>query len=176
METNAFLDILKYTVPALVVFFVTYASLRMYLQKEYRIKQLELKMASIREAKPIRFQAYERIALLLERISLNNLLHRVRKGDMTVRDFQLAILSNIRSEFDHNVTQQVYVSINLWNIVKASKEEVISIVNRVAAELPPNAPGIELSKRIFAHLIEAEDQTPTQRALEELKKEVMELY
>ena len=95
---------------------------------------------------------------------------------MTVRDFQLAILSNIRSEFDHNVTQQVYVSINLWNIVKASKEEVISIVNRVAAELPPNAPGIELSKRIFAHLIEAEDQTPTQRALEELKKEVMELY
>ena len=68
METNAFLDILKYTVPALVVFFVTYASLRMYLQKEYRIKQLELKMASIREAKPIRFQAYERIALLLERI------------------------------------------------------------------------------------------------------------
>ncbi len=176
METNAFVEILKYTIPALVVFGVTYAMLRLYLQKEYRIKQIELKMAGIREAKPVRFQAYERIALLLERIALNNILHRVRKADMTVRDFQLAILSNIRSEFDHNVTQQVYVSIELWNTVKAAKEEVTSIVNRVATELPPNAPGIELSKRIFAHLIESEDKTPTQRALDELKQEVMALY
>lgn len=176
METNTLLEILKFTIPALVVFAVTYLSLRLYLQKEYRIKQIELKMAGIREAKPMRFQAYERITLLLERIALNNILHRVRKADMTVRDFQLAILSNIRSEFDHNVTQQVYVSIRLWNTVKAAKEEVISIVNRVAAELPPDAPGIELSKRIFAHLIEDEERTPTQRALEELKREVMELY
>ncbi len=176
MESNAFVEILKYTIPALVVFGVTYSTLRMYLQKEYRIKQIELKMAGIREARPVRFQAYERIALLLERIALNNILHRVRKADMTVRDFQLALLSNIRSEFDHNVTQQVYVSLELWNTVKAAKEEVVSIVNRVASELPPNAPGIELSKRIFAHLIDSENRTPTQRALDALKREVMELY
>ncbi len=176
MEINPFLQILLYTIPALVVFLVTYLSLRLYLQKEYRLKQIELKMAGIREARPVRFQAYERVALLLERIALNNILHRVRKTDMTVRDFQLAILSNIRSEFDHNVTQQVYVSIELWTAVKAAKEEVVSIVNRVASELPPQAPGIELSKRIFAHMIDTEDKTPTQRALDVLKREVMELY
>jgi hypothetical protein len=176
MESNFFLELLKYSIPALVVFAVSYTMLRLYLQKEYRLKQIELKMAGIREARPVRFQAYERIALLLERIALNNILHRVRKADMTVRDFQLAILSNIRSEFDHNVTQQIYVSMELWSAVKAAKEEVVSIVNRVASELPPNAPGIELSKRIFAHLIDSEERTPTQRALDQLKREIMELY
>lgn len=173
---DIFLEILKYTIPALVVFGVSYASLRMLLQKELRIKQLELKMASIRDARPVRLQAYERIALLLERVSLNNLLHRVRKADMNVRDFQLALLSNIRSEFDHNVTQQIYLSIELWGAVKAAKEEVVSIINRTAQELPPDAPSIELSKRIYAFLIDSEQQTPTGTAMDRLKREVMELY
>lgn len=170
------LEMLKYTVPALVVFGVTYTTLRMHLQKELRIKQLELKMAGIRDARPIRLQAYERIALLLERIALNNLLHRVRKNDMTVRDFQLALLSNIRSEFDHNVTQQIYLSIELWTSVRVTKEEVASIINRTAQDLPPDAPAIELSKRIFAYLIDSEQRAPTAAALDRLKEEVMELY
>jgi hypothetical protein len=173
---DVFLELLKYSIPALVVFGVTYASLRMLLQKELRIKQLELKMASIRDARPVRLQAYERIALLLERISLNNLLHRVRKADMNVRDFQLALLGSIRSEFDHNVTQQIYLSIELWGSVKAAKEEVVSIINRTAQDLPPDAPSIELSKRIYAFLIDSEQQTPTGQALDTLKREVMELY
>jgi hypothetical protein len=173
---DTLLDILRYTIPALVVFLVTYATLRMHLQKELRIKQLELKMASIRDARPVRLQAYERIALLLERISLNNLLHRIRKNDMSVRDFQLALLANIRSEYDHNVTQQVYLSMELWAAVRAAKEEVISIINRTAQALPPDAPSIELSKRIYAFLIDSEQQPPTQMALDQLKREVMELY
>lgn len=176
MTTEVLTEILKYTIPSLIVFGVTYMTLRLYLQKEYRIKQLEYKMAAMRDAKPVRLQAYERITLLLERIAFNNLLHRVRKGDMNSRDFQIALLSSIRTEFDHNVTQQVYVSIELWGMVKAAREEVISIINQKAAEIPPNVPSIELSKKIFAHLIDDEQQSPTARAMEKLKQEVMELY
>ncbi|MFT7587799.1 MAG: hypothetical protein ACI959_000003 [Limisphaerales bacterium] len=176
MNAELLSEILKYTIPALVVFAVTYLTLRMYLQKEIRIKHLEYKMAAMRDAKPVRLQAYERISLLLERIAFNNILHRVRKADMNSRDFQMALLSSIRTEFDHNVTQQVYVSIELWGMVKAAREEVISIINQVAAEIPPNVPSIELSKKIFARLIDDEQRSPTVLAMEKLKEEVMELY
>jgi hypothetical protein len=170
------LEVLKYTIPGVVVFAVSYSMLRLYLQKEYRIKQLEYKMAALRDAKPVRLQAYERIALFLERVEFNNLLHRVRKQNMNVRDFQLALHSSIRQEFEHNVTQQVYVSIELWNMVRACKEEVLSTINKVATEIPPEAPSLELSKRIFTHLIEQETNSPSQRTLQKLKEEVMELY
>jgi len=85
-------------------------------------------------------------------------------------------LSNIRSEFDHNVTQQIYLSIELWTSVKVTREDIASIINRTAHELPPEAPSIELSKRIFSYLIDSEQRAPTAAALDRLKEEVMELY
>ena len=128
--SETLLEILKFTVPALTVFIITYLVLKAFLNKEYKIRQIEFKFANQKDALPIRLQAYERLTLFLERIELNNLLHRVRVDGMTVRDFQVALLSNIRSEYQHNVTQQIYVTPELWGTIKGIKEEIISIINQ----------------------------------------------
>ncbi len=170
------LEILKFTIPSIIVFIATYVIMRSFHNKEYKIKRMEYKMANLKESLPLRFQAYERLTLFLERISFNNLLYRVRGGDMNTREFQMALLESIRSEFGHNVTQQIYVSGEIWNMTKAVKEEVISIINRIGQTIPPEAPSKELSRKIFAYLIESEQATPTSKALDAIKNEIKELY
>lgn len=169
-------QILSYLLPAIVVFLVMFYVIRVFLEKDYKLRLFEYKQANLREALPVRLQAYERLAMFLERISLHNLLPRVRKGDMTVSEFRTALINNIRMEYEHNISQQIYVSAEAWAIIKTAKEEIISIVNSNAMNLPPELPSIELHKKIIGHLAEQEKNTASENALSHLKKEVMLLY
>ena len=169
-------QIVGYVIPALVVFVVTYFTLQAFLNKEYKLRLIEYRQTAIREALPVRLQAYERLTLFLERIALNNLLPRVRKGDMTTAEFRTALINNIKMEYEHNLSQQVYVSNQSWAMIKIAKEEVIGIINRNSMELPPDVPGIELHKKILAEMAETSEDEITSRAAGQLKKEVLDLY
>ncbi len=169
-------QVIGYTIPALVVFFVSWLTLKAFLDKEYKLRLIEYRQLNLKEALPIRLQAYERLALFLERISLNNLLPRVRKGDMTVAEFRIALISNIRMEYEHNLSQQIYVSNEVWSVIKVAKEELIGVVNRNAMMLPPDIPGIELHKKILSEMAEMADDTITTKAISQLKREVLMLY
>ncbi|MFZ1632945.1 MAG: hypothetical protein WAT43_03670 [Chitinophagales bacterium] len=170
------LQIVGYIIPALVVFLTTYVVIRAFLDREQRMREMEFRQANLREALPIRLQAYERLTLFLERIALNNLLPRVRKQEMTVAEFRTALINNIRMEYEHNLSQQVYVTAETWGMIRAAKEETISVINRNAMSLMPELPGIELHKKIIGELAESEDDAITLKVLVQLKKEVMLLY
>lgn len=176
MAWTDILEILKYTLPSIVVFLTAYFILKTYLQSEYEKKQLEVRIDNFKAALPIRLQAYERLALLLERISPNNLIHRVNKQGMNARDLQLALISNIRLEFEHNQAQQIYVSGATWMMIVQVKEEIVSIINRVAVDLPESATSKDLSRRILEYFINNEQSMPTQKALDVLKAEVKKIY
>jgi hypothetical protein len=124
---------------------------------------------------PLRLQAYERLTLFLERVSLNNLLGRVYQPGLTVREFHLELLSSIRSEFEHNITQQIYVSQQVWNTVRSTREEIVKMINSAASSIDPNAKGTELSKTIFENLMK-EENNPAQAAIDLIKSEVNQLY
>lgn len=171
-----FWQIVGYIIPALVVFGTTYMVLRAFLDREQKMRLLEFRQAHLREALPVRLQAYERLTLFIERISLNNLLPRVRKQEMTVAEFRTALINNIRQEYEHNLSQQVYVSVDAWGMIRSAKEEIISIINRNSMSLLPELPGVELHKKIIAELADSDDEAVTQRVLVQLKKEVMLLY
>ncbi len=169
-------QIAAYSIPAIIVFLVAYFILRSYLNKEYKLRLIEYRHANLREALPIRLQAYERLTVLLERISLNNLLPRVRQADMKVSDFRQALISNIRLEFEHNISQQIYVSAEAWGMIKVAREEIISIINRNVIKIPPELHSVELSKNIINELAESQEESSVQRAILQLKKEVLLLY
>lgn len=97
---------------------------------------------------PIRLQAYERLVILTERISLNSLLTRLPAGELTVQQYQRVLADQIRQEFDYNLSQQIYVEPHVWQAVSNLKEQNVYIVNQVAQTLPPAAMASELSKRI----------------------------
>lgn len=135
--------------PALLVALSSYMIIKKMLEGEANRKNAELVMESRKVTIPIRLQAYERLVLLLDRISPESLVLRVRKNDMTNQDLQLALLSSIRAEFEHNLSQQLYVSMETWEAVKAAKESIVSLVNEVAVKVKPEEPSIVMARALL---------------------------
>lgn len=99
--------------------------------------------------KQLQLQAYERLTLLTDRIALPNLVNRVNQPGLSAREMQSLIAQTIRQEFEHNITQQIYVSAEAWDAVKNLKEQNLLIVNQVASFLPESATGLDLNKSIL---------------------------
>ncbi len=100
----------------------------------------------------LRLQALERFTLYAERSSLKNLVTRSASSGMTVVDLQLSLLDTLRSEYEYNVSQQIYISPEMWKAIGNLKEQNIFIINQIAATLPSEANAIELSKRILEYV------------------------
>jgi hypothetical protein len=96
----------------------------------------------------LQLQAYERLVMLAERISLPNLITRIPAGDLSVRQFQSILIEQIKTEFDYNLSQQIYVAPAAWQAINNLREQNIFIINQVGQSLPPDMKGSELSKRI----------------------------
>jgi hypothetical protein len=97
----------------------------------------------------LQLQAYERLILLTERIALPNLISRMNQPGMGGRDMQMLLTQTIRQEFDHNITQQLYVSTEAWDAVRNLKDQNIHIINQVASYLPPDMSGTDLNKQLL---------------------------
>jgi hypothetical protein len=170
-----FLEILKYILPSGVVFATAYFLIRFFLENENRKKMLEIKMSNQNASMPIRLQAYERIILLLERISPGSLVLRVNQPGMTAFQLQAALIQNIRDEFEHNLAQQIYLSSAAWELAKNAKEETIKLVNIAASKLNESASALNLGSVIF-ELSANSDKLPVTTAIEYIKKEVRQLF
>ena len=165
------IDIAKMLLPAIAVLVTAFYVMKKFFENEDRKRTHDGKRANTKQIIPIRLQAYERMVLFLERISPDSIVMRVHKKGMSARALQTTLLQTIRSEFEHNIAQQVYVSNAGWDLSKRAKEEMIKLVNVSASKVNDNATGIELSKYIFGHAAEY-DKLPTQIAIEYLKKEI----
>ncbi len=167
------LDILKYVLPALVVLIATSVIVNKFLISENKRKQ----MAIFQDAQDItlrlRLQAYERMVLFIERISPRYLIPRVYDPSMTVRDLQVTMTLSIRTEFEHNMSQQIYVSKNVWETVKNVKEQELNMINRVSQSLNPEAHASELHARILEIISKTDAELPTDVALQIINAEVI---
>ena len=164
-------DILKITIPALIVFFMAWVLLRNMIKNDQDKRRQELILQNSRTVTPIKLQAYERIVLFLERISLESLLVRVSSADMTAAQLHSAILNAIRSEFEHNLSQQIYMSPQAWEVVKNARSNMIKIVNTEVEKLPPGSTGMSLSKQLLEKIMELEKE-PTRAAIDYVKNEI----
>lgn len=172
MET--FADILKITIPALIVFFTAWVLLRNMIKNDQDKRRQELLLQNSRVVTPIKLQAYERIILFLERISFESMLVRVSTSDMTALTLHTTLLSTIRSEYEHNLSQQIYMSQQAWEVVRNARSNMIKIINSEAEKLPQNSTGMDLSKRLFEKIMELE-QEPTRVAIDFIKAEVAKI-
>jgi hypothetical protein len=102
----------------------------------------------------LQLQAYERLILLTDRIALPNLIARVNSPGLSARDMQGLLNHSIRQEFEHNITQQIYVSTEAWGVVRDYKEQNQLIVNQVASFLPEDASGTDLSRALLELLMQ----------------------
>ena len=174
--TEYIFDLLKVVLPAGLVLYGMYTVVNSYLTKEYQKRILELRMKNSEVVLPIRLQAYERVCLLLERLTPSNLLVRVSSAGQSAAEYQRILLTEVREEFNHNVSQQMYMSDQAWQMVKRAKEDVVTLINRVYHELPPeNAKGTDLAKRVLENIL-ATEKEPTSPALSFLKQEINQVF
>jgi len=99
----------------------------------------------------LRLQAYERLSLFADRITLKNLVTRMHATGFTSAELKAGLTESIRQEYEHNITQQNYVNPEVWKAVTNLKEQNIYIINQLSTALPPNAPAVELSKLILEY-------------------------
>jgi hypothetical protein len=172
---DTLLEILKYTLPSILLIIALWIILRSWSKSEERRRKSEFNMHLSDEILPVRLQAYERIILLLERISPDSILLRISRPEYSAVQLQKELLTNITSEFEHNMAQQTYVSTEAWDKVKAAKNQVIQLINECAGEVKEKASGPTLGKLILERLSEFKNP-PSQVAINYLKQEVKSLF
>jgi hypothetical protein len=168
---EALMDILKITIPALIVFLTAYFLLKNMIANDQDKRRQELILQNSRTVMPIKLQAYERIILFLERISLESMLVRVSTPDMTSVQLHSALLTTIRSEFEHNLSQQIYMTQQAWEVVKNARSNMIKIINTEAEKMPASSTGMALSKQLLETVMDLEKE-PTRVAIDFIKAEV----
>ena len=172
---DTFLEILKYTLPSLIVFGTAYLIIRSFIDNDQKKRKLEIRLANQKTITPIKLQAYERLILLLERISPESIIVRIQEANMTAEFLHKALLKVIRTEYEHNLSQQIYVSANAWSVVKTAKENVVKLVNNSADKVDKKATSFELSKVILESMM-TNNITPTQTAIDFLKREASQYF
>lgn len=162
------IEALKYTIPSVVVFFTAWFLLKEFFNNEGKKRQGDVLIEKVKISLPLRLQAYERIILLLERISPQNLVMRIYRPELSVQVFQQQLVQAVRDEFSHNLSQQLYVSVAAWDLVKNAREEMVRQINTAAAQLDPQDSATELSNKLLSMSVE---KMATLKALEFLKNE-----
>jgi hypothetical protein len=172
---NELFEILRYTLPSLVVLATTMVMVIRFFNYEERNRQHQSFLNNQSTITPLRLQAYERAILFLERISPESLIMRVNKQGYTVQQLQSEILQTLRSEYEHNLTQQLYLSQGAWEMLKIARGRTIQMINTLAEKLPNEGPSILLSKAILESLVD-EEKAPASDALLFIKKEFSRLF
>lgn len=175
-ETDFILDILKYALAGLIVFFAGWFVIKNYLSEKLNFQRMELKRAALKHTLPLRLQAYERTVLFLERINPSSMLIRLYSPGMGAREMQALVISDIRAEYQHNISQQIYVSDRAWATVKQVKEDTISMISSAVNALPENASAVDLSRAVLSHLANLETENPYDLALSIVKGDMQSLF
>ena len=150
-------EILKYCIPALCVLLATWLVMRQFYKAEAEKRLWELKRHAQKEISPIRLRAYERLSLLLERTTPEHMLLELNLG-----------------EYEHNLSQQVYVSEQVWSMIQNAKEQTLAFVTTIAQQLPADATALDYAKMLITAYTTNGD-TPNELALQALKKEAQAL-
>ncbi len=165
------LEILKYTLPALIVLAASYLIVKKFLVTELQRKQIALLRESQDVTQRLRLQAYERLVLFTERIHPRNLPGRVYETGMSAAELAATMQFAIRTEWEHNVSQQLYVSRQAWETLRGVKEQEIHMIGQMAAQMPEGAAGGDLHRRMVEAVLSESGELPTEVALQILHEE-----
>jgi hypothetical protein len=172
---EALIEFIKILLPASIVLYAAYLLVRSFIQREIDLKKLEIRSRSIETVLPNRLQAFERMTLFLERMSPQNLLVRLNTESMPAREFHQILLSEIRNEYNHNVSQQIYISEEVWEMIKNAKEDLVVMINDAASDMTIDSTSLDLAKKIFERAVN-KSIDPLAHALSEMKREIQKTF
>lgn len=162
-------------IPALIIGVSAWIIVRYYVKTEKEKLVIKIGLKNKDLITPVRLQAYERTILLLERMEASQIIMRNVAIGQTASQLQQSLISNIRDEFDHNLSQQLYISSEAWGLIKSAREAAITAINKAAAQIAPEAPASDLAQLIFTGEVSAET-SEIRNAIEFVKAEARMLF
>lgn len=168
-----FIEALLYAIPALITGAVAYYFFKQHIKNEDRRRQFLIQKDMQVNTTPLRLQAYERMAIFLERIAPAKLLTRVAPISSNKDSYQELLIANIEQEFEHNLSQQIYISDDCWKIICAAKNATIQLIRKVGKDEKTDTAD-KLREIVLTELMDK--QTPSDAALAFIKKEVGALW
>lgn len=169
---GGFIEILKIILPAGAVFAAAYLIVKRFLDNDQKQREMDLKKTNQSIVTPLKIQAYERIIIFLERIHPNTLVVRVNRNNFTAHQLHMELIKTIKSEYEHNLSQQIYMSYGAWELVKTTKEEIMKLINIAATKVPHDYPANDLAMTIINVSSNLDKKLPNDIAIEYIKKEV----
>ncbi|WP_372937715.1 hypothetical protein [Seonamhaeicola sp.] len=173
MEVSRIIDLFLYTIPAIITGLIAYYFFREHTKNEDGRRRFLLKKDLQVNALPLRLQAYERMALFLERLSPSKLLVRVTPISSNKEDYESLLIQNIEQEFEHNLSQQIYVSDKCWSIIVAAKNATIQLIRKANLSEKTDSAN-KLREVILTEMMER--KPPSDAALSFIKEEVSDLW
>lgn len=173
METQSLLPYLFSILSAIIVGVVAYLFFKKHTENEEGRRRFLIHKDVQDKVLPLRLQAFERVALFLERIDPNSLLIRIKPRDNNVEIYEAELISSIEKEFEHNLTQQIYLSVESWNAVKTTKNATIQLIRQTVMN-DKVATADKLRETILNHFMG--EVTPSQKGLIYIKNEISELF
>ncbi len=170
---NKILEILAYTIPSMITAAVAYGFFQSYFKDQQNTRNWLLHKELQKEALPLRLQAYERMTLFLERIALTKILIRVSPITDDKTEYHHALILHIEQEFEHNLTQQIYMSATCWTIIQTAKNATIAMIRNANAHVNVNN-AQDLRELLLTNLFDKE--SPTNAALAKIKDEVLTVF
>jgi hypothetical protein len=168
------MDLLKEVIvivtPSLMVLFIGFYLIKYQIEAKFNRHGVE-PMVGPRPRPHVNFQAYERLVLYLERINPSNLALRMHKPGISSKMLEAEMVKSIRDEFEHNLSQQIYVSDDIWKLIKRAKEETIKLIGIASSKCDDKSTGTELS-RIILEIASNVEEFPHDVAIRYLKKEL----
>lgn len=172
-EATQIISYVAYLLPAIVVGIVAYYFFKGHTANEEGRRRYLIQKEAQKQVLPLRLQAYERITLYLERIDPIKLLVRVKPFSDSKDDYENLLIKKIEEEFDHNITQQIYVSPECWNLLNAAKNATINVIRQGAMhEKEGNVD--KMRETIIQNFME--EISPSKKAITYVKSEVAELF
>lgn len=168
-------EVIKFAVAGIAVVMVAFYLARPYLNNSQKLQLLDFKKATSAQTLPLRLQAYERVVLLIDRVNPSNMLVRLNASAYTAAELQSLIVTEVRNEFQHNVTQQLYVSTRAWTLVKRLKDDTINLCTGAVRSLPDGATGLDLGRAMLAQLAKMEHD-PYDVAVNMIRTDMEELF
>ncbi|WP_295984999.1 hypothetical protein [uncultured Algibacter sp.] len=173
MELSRIFDLFLFAIPSIITGIIAYYFFREHTKNEDGRRRFLLKKDMQVNAMPLRLQAYERIALFLERISPSKLLIRIAPNNSNKADYETLLIQSIEQEFEHNLSQQIYISDKCWSIATTAKNATIQLI-RKASMLEKTDTANKLREVVLTEMMER--RSPSDAALSFIKEEVSDLW
>ncbi|MGY8887006.1 MAG: DUF7935 family protein [Flavobacteriales bacterium] len=172
-EAIQILNYVAYLLPAIVVGIIAYYFFKGHTANEEGRRRYLIQKEAQNQLIPMRLQAYERITLFLERTDPNKLLVRVKPISEDTAKYEELLIKNIEQEFEHNLAQQIYLTSECWNLVNAAKNATIQVI-RQGAMREKDTTAAKMREYLLRSFLG--EVTPSQKALDYVRKEVSELF